>query len=403
MPEHATRGVLLKAAEALRGGDLDAVEALCARVPQGDPGEARTRYLSGLAAYRRNRPGEALALVGRALALAPGEPDYATALGTVLRAVGEPARAATLYRQALAVAGEDAAVGALLAAALAECGDIDGATAAWAAVVRLDSGDDQAAAAIDKLDMVRSLSEAMLAGGPGAMVRCELGESRFGAPARVCFPPSAVAYVQAYKSNLDARANAYNLRAFAGAFGEAGPILPHYFAEWVYDDYLSLRPHLPPGPSEILDVGCGFGGLALVLALHYGRGPAFHLVEQRSIPGSEFSRPDAGAAALDPLACARQLLLANGVSEGCVRLIASDQPERLDDTDYDLVLSLRAWGYVFPIETYLERVLACLAPGARLILDMHKARGGLAALQKHLPAARLIDDRQDLQRCRYDA
>ena len=160
---------------------------------------------------------------------------------------------------------------------------------------------------------------------------------------------------------------------------------------------------MPPEPGHILDVGCGFGGLALVLALHYGPGPAFHLVEQRAIPGGEFSRPDAGAAALDALACARQFLLANGVADECVRTIASDQPERLDDRRYDLVLSFRAWGYVFPIETYLERVLARLAPGARLIVDMHKARGGLAALQKHLPTARLIDDRQDLQRCRYDA
>ncbi len=50
--------------------------------------------------------------------------------------------------------------------------------------------------------------------------------------------------------------------------------------------------------------------------------------------------------------------------------------------DVDLAVSLRAWGFDFPVETYLPAVMRAMRPGAWLIIDVRPDTGGEDALQK---------------------
>jgi hypothetical protein len=50
--------------------------------------------------------------------------------------------------------------------------------------------------------------------------------------------------------------------------------------------------------------------------------------------------------------------------------------------EVDLALSLRAWGFHFPVETYLPAVMNALRPGGWLIIDVRPGTGGEAALRR---------------------
>ena len=68
---------------------------------------------------------------------------------------------------------------------------------------------------------------------------------------------------------------------------------------------------------------------------------------------------------------------------------------------YDLIVSIRSWCYLYPIETYVDVVKTGLRPGGRLLVDVSKNLGGLATLREYLPDANLVSERQDLVRCLY--
>ncbi len=389
---------------ALRAGDVSHAGDICDGILAQTPDDPRATYVSGLVKYQKNEIRPAIETLVRAITLDPTSAEYHRSLGSIFKNTGATENAVQFFEQARLRDPDDARTHVLLADALKELGDFDRALAHYHQGHHLNPDDPETLGHIDKLEMVIDLSRALLeARETGATAICDIGSSRFGHPASLHLPQSSIDFVQAYKSNLDARANAYNAVGLKGAFGDQGAIMPHYVAEWIYDDYLSIRDHLPHRADGVLDIGCGFGGLVALLQLHYGPAQAtqFYLVEQAEIPGAEFSRPTPNAPSLDPLGCARDLLLANGVAEDHIHRVASDHAAALSDFDYDLIISIRSWCYLYPIETYIGVVHGRLRPGGRLVVDVNKSIGGLAALQEHLPDARLISNRQDLERCLY--
>ena len=389
---------------ALRAGNIAQAGDICDGILAQSPDHPHATYVSGLVKYQRNEIRPAIETLVRAITLDPTSAEYHRSLGSIFKNTGATENAVQFYEQARLREPDDARTHVLLADALKELGDFDGALAHYHQGRRLNPADRETLVHIEKLEMVIELSRALLdAREAGGTAICNMGSSRFGHLARLCLPRTSVDFVQAYKSNLDARANAYNTVGLKGAFGDRGAILPHYVAEWIYDDYLSIRECLPGRVDDILDIGCGFGGLSALLQLHYAPAQTarFHLVEQAEIPGAEFSRPTPDAPPLDPLGCARDLLMANGVAENHINSVASDQADALFAFGYDLIVSIRSWCYLYPIETYIGVVHERLRPGGRLVVDVNKNLGGLVALQEHLPEARLISDRQDLERCLY--
>lgn len=389
---------------ALRAGDVAHAGEICDGILARTPDHPRATYVSGLVKYQRNEIKPAIETLVRAITLDPSSAEYHRSLGSIFKNTGATENAVRFYEQARLRDPDDARTHVLLAETLRDAGNFSRALDHYREGLRLNPDDAETCLHIDKLELVLEVSHAMLERRDTEdPVICDLGDGRFGYHAGLRLPRSSIDFVQAYKSNLDARANAYNAVGLDGAFGEVGAILPHYLAEWIYDDYVSVRDHLPEKAADILDIGCGFGGLAVFLKLHYAsdRSPDFHLVEQARIPGAEFSRPTPEAPSLDPLSCARELLLENGVANGRIHTFASENAEALSESRYDLIVSVRSWCYLYPIETYIDVVRDRLRPGGRLLVDVHKKLGGLAALREFLPDASLVSERQDLVRCLY--
>lgn len=137
-----------------------------------------------------------------------------------------------------------------------------------------------------------------------------------------------------------------------------------YFRHRVLADWRNIRPHLPSNIGKVLDIGCGIAGLDLALCRGLGRARLF-LVDK--------DRREQGDRSFDVLATAREFLAANGVRPRDIATLSSqsgDLHERLKRRRYDLVLSLRGLGYMFPYETYRETLRSVVAKDGRLILDI---------------------------------
>ncbi len=91
------------ASEHHQAGRLDKAEALYRKVLQRDPGNVDALHLLGLAALNRGNPSQAIQLIGRALAAAPGFAPAYVNLGNAQRAANRLADACASYRRAIAL------------------------------------------------------------------------------------------------------------------------------------------------------------------------------------------------------------------------------------------------------------------------------------------------------------
>lgn len=84
-----------------RAGDLAAARGLYRQILDRSPLEAKTLFRYGLLELQDARPSEALALIGRAVALAPADPRHQMGLAQTLQALGRFAEAATACRRVI--------------------------------------------------------------------------------------------------------------------------------------------------------------------------------------------------------------------------------------------------------------------------------------------------------------
>jgi len=145
------------------------------------------------------------------------------------------------------------------------------------------------------------------------------------------------------------------------------------------EDFATIRDHLPENCQRILDIGCGMGGLDVILARHLLSEPRFYLMDHDRVDDLLFYGYARNAAAYNSLALTRATLEANGVAAEDITLLDAAHGIELPEP-MDLVLSIRSWGYHYPVETYLEDAWCALDDGGRLILDIRRGTGGMEAL-----------------------
>lgn len=172
----------------------------------------------------------------------------------------------------------------------------------------------------------------------------------------------------------------------------------------VHGDYRNIRTSLPPAPEgrylRSLNIGCGVAGINVLLDQHYG-GDVLHCL----LDGDRADlSPDGGFRDRYPFQNAVfatfSLLQANGVDKGRIEYaIAAEREWGVPvPVIYDLILSLRSWGYHYPVETYMPAAYNALKPGGTLIIDIR--RGQPESTQaEHWQDIEILD--QDRKRIRY--
>lgn len=191
---------------------------------------------------------------------------------------------------------------------------------------------------------------------------------------------------------------------FKGFFARLGNISPYLsaslqsllfkkhiadaYADDVAREFAMLKPYLPPHAEAILDIGCGMAGIDVPLYWHFGAPKIFLLDATKKDPIHYGFR--ARAAFYNSLESARDLLIANSVPEKDINLFVATENFDIPNTKFDFIFSLIAWGFHFPVETYLANVYDALKPGGVLIIDIRANTQGEDILKATFGNSRAI-------------
>lgn len=158
------------------------------------------------------------------------------------------------------------------------------------------------------------------------------------------------------------------------------------YAAAVARDYEMLEPHLPYLADTVLEIGCGVGSLAVMLARRYPTA-ALELLDGdgRDTMGGQGAASETGRGGwnvdkpLQPYNArprTEELLSANGVDLSRIRWRDIGTREHMVA---DLIVSLASCGYHYPVKTYSFSGLAIMdlrktveAPRGRVIMERPK-------------------------------
>jgi SAM-dependent methyltransferase len=159
------------------------------------------------------------------------------------------------------------------------------------------------------------------------------------------------------------------------------------YAERVVRTYGLMKPHLPAAASSVLDVGCGMGGNALALGLHYDRVPALYLLDGRqadAVEGGGRKARHPGYKPYDP----EQRPWNDAEKPAALFRVMGFKAHALPadpeaTCPVEVVVSTRSWGHHYPVDVYLPLVLRSLRPGGVVFLDVRNGTDGLAKMSEH--------------------
>ena len=139
------------------------------------------------------------------------------------------------------------------------------------------------------------------------------------------------------------------------------------YRESVFAEWIELEPYLPPFCFRALDFGCGIGAFSVLLWRRYREMLVALTAEDQTGENPQYGfREENIRCCYNDMWITRKFLLDNGV------------PERVllrYHRGYDLVISLLAAGYHFPISAVLPYFRSLLRPGGTLIFDVRDGTG----------------------------
>jgi SAM-dependent methyltransferase len=155
-----------------------------------------------------------------------------------------------------------------------------------------------------------------------------------------------------------------------------------------------LIPFLPYTCTSILDIGCGIGGIDLLLYQFYTNElwePDLYLLdsyeESEHVSYGYHNR----FSVYNDLMITKKFLMGNGILEHRIHLIAANDDYMINSSDQvEMVISLGSWGYHYPLQLYLNEVLRLLVPGGVVITTLRGNTNGAQTLENHFCDVRII-------------
>ena len=176
------------------------------------------------------------------------------------------------------------------------------------------------------------------------------------------------------------------------------------YEEIMIREFGTLRNHIGTNVSTVVSIGPGLAGLEVMLS-HYINSiddsyPEIILVDKSGIDPIHFGY-HRHAAVYNSLELAKRILTANGHPAENVKAIDASSANCLLDTHagtVDLITSLLAWGFHFPVDAYLPLAKELLNPSGRIIIDIRKATDGRQALAEEFNRIESIHDDPKFER-----
>ena len=165
------------------------------------------------------------------------------------------------------------------------------------------------------------------------------------------------------------------------------------YYEDITNDYQQIAPYLPGRASSIVDVGAGLGGINIFLQERYkDQNPHFHLLDKDQMDRTIYYFYEKTASAYCDFNATRNFLADNGLPEMQFTLFDLNEAAFPAEINADLVISLVSWGYHYPLDTYLDQVVAMLGEDGSLVIDLRKDQDGIVKIMNSFSDVKLVDE-----------
>jgi SAM-dependent methyltransferase len=154
----------------------------------------------------------------------------------------------------------------------------------------------------------------------------------------------------------------------------------------IQKDYNSIKNYLPENCANVLDIGCGIGGIDLLLYNHYLKNLKLNLFDFSRTDKEIYYGYQARGSIYNSLATSTQFLIENGVQLSDIA--AHDASVKFPDGKFDIIISLLSCGFHYPVETYLAEIIK--AKRGIVILDIRKNTGQIEALKAAFVSVQII-------------
>ena len=176
------------------------------------------------------------------------------------------------------------------------------------------------------------------------------------------------------------------------------------YSEIMKKEFDNIRPHIKDTATTFLSIGPGVAGLEIFLSNHFRARelpePKIILVDKSTIDPIKYGFHEK-AAAYNSLALAKEILVDNGNAATNIHLFETEEIKDCIDKfsgQVDLITSLIAWGFHFPVDTYLEFSKTILKENGGLIIDVRKGTDGLEKLKTVFKNISIIHDDPKFER-----
>jgi len=163
----------------------------------------------------------------------------------------------------------------------------------------------------------------------------------------------------------------------------------------MFNEYEDIKSWLPGKCSAILDIGCGCGGIDVLLYRHYkcDRRIDFYLLDKTSIAREIYYDFEERGAFYNSFDVTQRLLFQNGIPTENMHFLEVTPDYRINArVGIDLVISLFSWGFHYPVSTYIDQVHDILRQGGHVIIDIRKNTDGLKELEQKFAKVQIISE-----------
>ena len=158
-------------------------------------------------------------------------------------------------------------------------------------------------------------------------------------------------------------------------------------------EFDSIIDHLPTCLNNVLDIGCGIGGIDALIAAHYKYNINVFLIDKSVVDKDLHYGYDAKGSCYNSLTYSKKFLTDNGVPNDRIFLQEANEKNTIVfDARFDLIISLISWGFHYPVQTYLDFVYKQLATDGLLIIDVRKGTSGIDELKAIFERTSIIKD-----------
>lgn len=160
------------------------------------------------------------------------------------------------------------------------------------------------------------------------------------------------------------------------------------FIDDIKKEYKLMKPYLPKNANMILDIGCGVGGIDVMLYKHYDM-PHLLLLDSKLVSRKPIYGFNRGVSFYNSFEATEALLKANDVYSYSLFDLTLEI-EILNDID--LIISILSCGYHYSVNKYIKAIDSALAANGVLIMDIREGTEGIKEVEKFLPNIKVISN-----------